>query len=488
MTQANPAGAQTATNDHALLDTRSAEKYINPARMQSVLRIFDGAAILLTLTYLFYIALLFLGPEAAIIAALFLATEVTYFCMIGLRWIRIYDIDFLTNPIRGLIAACGVTCFVGGASLLITNSFLFPLIPGTPLAWLGTIAAYFGMTRIVAGLWAKPLADAGAFRQRIAIVGGDENAGKLIDALETSDDIDVEILGMFDNRDDDRSPPVVRGYRKLGRISALREYCENNRVDLVILAIPMTAHARLMQLLPQLWKLPVDVRISGQAIDMKLSPRAYTFLGKLPLLTVFSRALDERSLRVKDIADKAIAALLITMISPVMLLTGLAVFITNGGRLFDHQAFTGFDGKPINLLRFRTRKGEAGGGGDRPYTLIGRWIENATLHEMPELFNVIKGDIAIVGPAIHTNSDRDDIGLYEKVCDSYCVRHGIRPGLVGWAQIHGFGGELDNDEKIENRVKYDLEYVDRFNWIFDLRILAQTPFAWLRSRSPQYVV
>lgn len=461
--------------------------YFNPGRIQSVMKAFDVAALLVSLTVLFYAALQFMSKDAAIIAAAFLAVEVTYVCMIALRWIRIYDTDFLVKVSHGVLAGCGVMAFVGGAALLFTNTFLFPLVPGTSLAWLASMAVYFGITRGAAGMWTKPLAASGAFRQRIAIVGGDDNAGKVIEALETSDDIDVEILGMFDNRGDDRSPPVVQGYKKIGRIDALAEYCANNRVDLVVLAIPMTAHGRLMQLLPQLWKLPVDVRICGQAIDMKLSPRAYTFLGKLPLLTVFSRSLTGRALRTKNIMDKLTISVLIAMISPLLVATAAAVFVTNRGKVLTHDARTGFDGKPINLLRFCTRNETDNAVGEPSYTLLGRWLESASLHEMPELFNVLKGDLSIVGPAIPADN-RDEISAYEKVSDSYCIRHGLRPGLVGWAQIHGFGGELDNAEKIENRVKYDLEYVDRFSWVFDLRILAQTPFAWLRSKSPQYVV
>ena len=279
----------------------------------------------------------------------------------------------------------------------------------------------------------------------------------------------------------------MRGYNKIGRIESLSEYCVNNRVDLIILSIPMTAHGRLMQLLPQMWKLPVDVRICGQAIDMKLSPRAYTFLGKLPLLTVFSRPLNNKALRTKNLMDKVIASLLIAMISPVLLMTAVAVFIANRGKLLAYDSRIGFDGNPINLLRFRTRLDELDENGEVAYTPIGKWLESSSLHEMPELFNVLKGDLAIVGPAIHSEN-RDEVGAYEKVADSYCTRHGLRPGLVGWAQIHGFGGELESVENIENRVKYDLEYVDRFSWVFDIRIIAQTPFAQLRSKSPQYVV
>ena len=140
-----------------------AEKYINPSRIQAVMKFLDAAAILLSLTALFYLALYFLSKDAAIIAAGFLATEVTYLCMIALRWIRNYDTDFLLKPTHGILAASGVITFVGGAALLLTNTFLFPLVPGSPLAWLGVMAAYFGISRLASNLLVKPLADSGSF-------------------------------------------------------------------------------------------------------------------------------------------------------------------------------------------------------------------------------------------------------------------------------------------------------------------------------------
>ncbi|NNE21336.1 MAG: hypothetical protein HKN11_01875 [Rhizobiales bacterium] len=487
MSQANSIQPLTGSGGAKGLPKNGAGSYFNPARIQTVMKIFDATALLISLTILFYAALQFMSKDAALIAAAFLAAEVTYVCMIGLRWIRIYDTDFLVKVQHGFVAACGVMTFVGGAALLFTNAFLFPLIPGSSLVWLAAMAVFFGVSRFAAGMWAKPLASSGAFRQRIVIVGGDVGAGKAIEALETSDDIDVEILGMFDNRKNDRSPAVVRGYKKIGRIDTLADYCANNRVDLVIVAIPMTAHDRLMQILPQLWKLPVDVRICGQAIDMKLSPRAYTFLGKLPLLTVFSRSLNRSALRTKNIMDKVMISILIAMISPLLVATAALVFVTSRGKLLCHEVHTGFGGEPIKLLRFCTRREAETADGEPSYTPLGRWLEATSLHEMPELFNVLKGDLSIVGPSIHAGLG-EDASAYEKVADSYCMRHGLRPGLIGWAQIHGFSGKLDTPETIENRVKYDLEYVDRLSWLFDLRILAQTPFAWLRSKSPQYVV
>ncbi len=462
--------------------------YVNPGHVQWLLRLFDAAILFASLVVLFNLALQFLSPEAALIAAALLAAEFTYVCAIALRWIRIYDIDYLINAAHGAIAAIGVTTVVGGTALLFTNSLLFPLPPGRALVWLAAVALYFLSSRLCAGMWAKPLAASGAFRQRIAVVGGGKHAEAAIAALETSPDIDIDIVGIFDDRGNDRSPAVVRGHKKIGRISDLAAYVRDDLVDLVILTIPMTAHTRLMQLLPQLWKLPVDVRICGQAIDMKLSPRAYTFLGRLPLLTVFSRPLGSGKLRNKQIMDRLIAATLIGVLSPVILTIALAIRLTSKGPLLETDPRIGFDGNPINVLRFRTRTVADQDKPERTLTPVGRFLEMTSLNAMPELFNVLKGDLSIVGPAAHRTPDRDDIGLYEKVADSYCLRHGIKPGLVGWAQMHGFGGHMDSPQMIENRVKYDLEYVDRFSWLFDLRILAKTPFARLRSQSPQYVV
>ncbi|MGI9462554.1 MAG: sugar transferase, partial [Aestuariivirgaceae bacterium] len=477
-----PAGQRNASGPRGT----DPKGYVNPGRVQRLLGLIDGVALLTSLVVLFNVALQFLSKDAALIAAALVAAEVTYICVIALRWIRSYDTDFLTNIVHGALAAMAVTTLVGGSAVLFTDVFLFPLPPGSGLAWLAAMAIYFLASRLAVGSWAKPLAAAGAFRQRIAIVGAGRHAEAAIDALHGSADIDVDIIGLFDNRS--RSPETVRGYKKIGRIADLSEYVSDNRVDLVIIAIPMTAHSRLMQLLPRLWKLPVDIRICGQAIDMKLSPRAYTFLGRLPLLTVFSRPFDDAALRNKKILDRLIAIGLIGLLSPIFAAVALAVRLTGQGPLLVAETCTGFDGRPINLWRFRTRCHTDQDNAEQPLTALGRFLQRASLHNMPELFNVIKGDLSIVGPAIHAASDDGAMSLYEKAADSYCLRHGIKPGLTGWAQIHGFGGELDTPEKIENRVKYDLEYVDRFSWLFDLRILAKTPFARLRSKSPQYIV
>jgi lipopolysaccharide/colanic/teichoic acid biosynthesis glycosyltransferase len=342
-------------------------------------------------------------------------------------------------------------------------------------------------SRTIIGMWAQPLAAKGAFKRRIAIVGGGDEAARAMTALDESPDIDVQILGMYDDRTDDRSPPVVCGYRKLGNLAKLVEDARRGEIDLIIMAIPMTAHVRLMQLLPKLWALPVEVRVCGQAIDMKLSPSAYGYLGKLPLLNVFSRQLAQGTPWLKEVFERTLAMSLLVALSPLLCIIALLVATTGPGPILMREEHRSFDGSPLDLFCFRTTR-HGDGGPTEELTAIGRILERLKLSRLPYLFNIIAGDIAFVGPAPHDSWAQGDVGHYQRVANAYCLRHDIKPGLTGWAQIHGMRRDSGDPEAIENRVKYDLEYVDRTSTWFDLQILLKTPFAWIRYERPAYTI
>ncbi len=458
-------------------------QYVAPAKVQKLLKIFDAICAFVTFTGLFFYSLRFLSDDAAIIAGTVIAAEATYVCILGMRWIRIYDVDILARPLRGTAAALSLITLVGVVVLWLIDFALFELQGKGMVAWILVNAAHILTSRTVVGLWAKPLAKAGCFERRIAIVGGGEFAGEAIRALEASTDIDIHILGMYDDRTDDRSPPVVAGYRKLGNLAKLAEAARRGEVDMVVLAIPMTAHIRLMQLLPKLWLLPVEVRVCGQAIDMKLSPSAYGYLGRLPLLTVFSRPRTSGMGFAKQATDFLVAAVLVAALSPLLALIAAAIATTSAGPILIRQARKNFDNGDLELSRFRTRSIETG-----EFTAVGKVLRALHLDKLARLFDVLQGKLAIVGPAPHVRISEGEVGHYERVANAYCLRHHVKPGLTGWAQIHGLQNDSDSPEGAENRVKYDLEYVDRASWLFDLSILLKTPFAWIRNERPEYTV
>ena len=423
----------------------------------------------------------------------FLAMLVVFVALWLLRESGHYHLQSLLSPGLRTITGIGVLALVGtGAGLLGHYLVGMPVLDWLQV-WSVMAGGWFVVSRLVFWGWARPLAARGAFCRHIVIVGGGEAAERTIDTLEGSPNLDVKILGLFDDREDNRSPEHVRRYRKLGRIADLAEYARHNRVDLIIVAIPLSAEKRLLQILRRLWELPVDIRISGQESQLKLSPRAYDYLGNLPLLAVFDRPLSPWGWFVKAVFDRVVAALLLVLFAPVMAAVALAIRLESPGPVFFRQKRYGFNNELIEVWKFRSMyvdKCDANASklvtkDDPRVTKVGRFIRKTSLDELPQLFNVLKGELSLVGPRPHATQAKAGEKLYEQVVDGYFARHKVKPGITGWAQINGWRGETDTEEKIRMRVKYDLEYINNWSLWFDIYILLKTPFALLSPQNKQ---
>jgi Undecaprenyl-phosphate glucose phosphotransferase len=357
--------------------------------------------------------------------------------------------------------------------------------------WLIVCFVYFSISRFLAYFWAGSSKSGNRFHQRVAIVGGGKAAEDAITILEKSKDLNIEIIGLFDDRYDNRSPASIRKHKKIGKIGDLAGFARAHTVDLIIVAIPLSAEQRLLQILKRLWELPVDIRVSGQSAALKLSPRAYTYLGDLPLLAVFDRPLNGWSSFLKSCMDRCIAFVAIIMLSPVMAAVAVSVRFESKGPIIFKQKRYGFNNEMIEVYKFRSMyadKSDATASklvtkNDPRVTKVGRIIRKTSLDELPQLFNVITGQLSLVGPRPHASQAKAAGELYDEVIDGYFARHKVKPGITGWAQINGWRGETDTQEKLEQRVKHDLDYIDRWSLGLDLYILAKTPFALLKSEN-----
>ncbi|WP_119388905.1 undecaprenyl-phosphate glucose phosphotransferase [Taklimakanibacter lacteus] len=421
----------------------------------------------------------------------FFTLELTFLCMLAMRSLGLYDIAALRHGLRSILLSLA-TCGAGGVlNYLLARLGLIDLPLAWLTAWIGLSAVHLITTRGAVALWAKPLEREGRFRKRIAIVGGGKAAEDAIHALESSPGLDIDIVGLFDDRFDDRSPQSIRVHRKLGKIGELAQFARQNRIDLIIVAIPLSAEARLLQILKRLWELPIDIRISGQASRLKLSPRAYTHLGNLPLLSVFDRPLTGWSSFLKSALDRSLAALLIVLLAPVLAVTALAVRLDSKGPILFKQRRYGFNNELIEIYKFRSMYVDLSDAdaarlvskGDPRVTSVGRIIRKTSLDELPQLFNVLSGQLSLVGPRPHATQAKAQEALYEQVVDGYFARHRVKPGITGWAQINGWRGETDTREKIEQRVLHDLDYIDHWSLGFDLYILLKTPLALLKTQN-----
>ncbi len=331
----------------------------------------------------------------------------------------------------------------------------------------------------------------GRLDRSAVIVGGGSRAAKLIEALDGSDDIDISIAGIFDDRGDERSPPEVNGYPKLGNVSQLVEFARDSRVDLLIVSLPIAAENRLLEVLKKLWVLPVDIRLSAHTDKLRFRPRAYSYIGSVPFLDVFDKPLSGWDIIIKTIEDRLIAALALVFLSPVMALVALAIKLDSKGPALFKQKRYGFNNELIEVYKFRSMYVDQADGtasklvtkGDPRVTKVGRFIRKTSLDELPQLFNVLKGQLSLVGPRPHATQAKAADRLYTEVVDGYFARHKVKPGITGWAQVKGWRGETDTTEKIERRVEHDLYYIENWSLTFDLYILATTPLSLLNTEN-----
>ena len=324
----------------------------------------------------------------------------------------------------------------------------------------------------------------GTMERRAVIVGGGKSAEQLIRALEQQPDNDVRICGIFDDRGDRRSPAVVAGYPKLGTVSELVEFARLARIDMLILSLPLTAEKRVMQLLKKLWILPVDIRLAAHSSELRFRPRAYSNIGDVQMLDIFDRPINDWDSVAKRMFDIIFSLLGIILFSPVMLATAIAVKATSKGPVFFTQQRHGFNNEVINVYKFRSMytdktdqsARDAVTKNDPRVTPVGRFIRRTSIDELPQFFNALMGDLSLVGPRPHAIQAQTRDLLYTEVVDGYFARHRVKPGVTGWAQINGWRGEIDDDEKIKQRTAFDLYYIENWSLLFDLKILLQTPF------------
>jgi Undecaprenyl-phosphate glucose phosphotransferase len=353
------------------------------------------------------------------------------------------------------------------------------------LAGAGFLLAERQLTALAIRHWARN----GVMERRAVIVGGGEPAKFLVRQLEQQADNDIRICGIFDDRGSDRSPTIVAGYPKLGTFGELVEFARMARIDMLIIALPATAEQRILQLLRKLWVLPVDIRLAAHANRLRFRPRSYSHVGDVPMFDIFDKPIRDWDSVAKRIFDIAFTVFALTLLWPLMLAAAIAVKTTSKGPILFRQKRHGFNNEVIEVLKFRSMYThlsdqtavKAVTKGDPRVTPVGRFLRKSSIDELPQLFNVLRGQLSLVGPRPHAISAQTGTRKYVDVVESYFARHRVKPGVTGWAQINGLRGELDSDEKIRARTAYDLDYIENWSLLFDLKILFLTPIRLLNT-------
>jgi len=332
----------------------------------------------------------------------------------------------------------------------------------------------------------------GRLTRRTVIVGGGNAGAHVIEELNRQKDSGVKIIGLFDDRGDERSGMDCAGQRKLGIVDDLVQFGRRTRVDLVIFSLPIAAEGRILQMLKKLWVLPVDIRLAAHTNKLQFRPRSYSYIGKVPVFDVFDRPIADWDVVMKWLFDKIIGGLLLIAALPLLAVIAIAIKLDSRGPLLFKQKRYGFNNDLIEVYKFRSMRADATDAhanklvtkDDPRVTRVGRIIRKASLDELPQLFNVVfKGNLSLVGPRPHAVNAKAEARLYAEAVDGYFARHRVKPGITGWAQINGWRGETDTQEKIQRRVEHDLYYIENWSVLLDLYILAHTPFALLKTEN-----
>ena len=409
----------------------------------------------------------------------------------------IYEVQVFRGQLRQMTRMISSWAFV--FLLFIGASFFAKLGSEVSRLWL---SAFFFVG--LAGLIAERLflrtmirswAREGRLDRRTIIVGSDQNGEKLVEALRIQADSDIDILGVFDDRNDSRALDTCAGVAKLGKVDDIVEFARRTRIDLVLFALPISAETRILDMLKKLWVLPVDIRLSAHTNKLRFRPRAYSYLGKVPTLDVFEAPITDWDLVMKWLFDHVVGALVLLLASPVMALVALAVKLDSPGPVLFRQKRFGFNNERIDVFKFRSLYHDQADPlaskvvtkNDKRVTRVGRFIRKTSLDELPQLFNVVfKSNLSLIGPRPHAIQGKLQSQLFDEAVDGYFARHRVKPGITGWAQINGWRGEIDNAEKIQKRVEFDLYYIENWSVLFDLYILLKTPLALISKNENAY--
>ena len=359
---------------------------------------------------------------------------------------------------------------------------------GISLLYLVSLLVSLALTRPLIRMALRRMAERGAIEQRIAFYGADPQSIAMIRRLLLS--LDVPHLRFVGVADDRPKVDKLDDLKLIGGYDDLAALARRGEVDQVLISVPNLPAKRLHEIVDGLSAVSVDVSlIPPEAIELAPDYRVH-LLGSLPVLNLWQRPFRDINQFVKRGEDLILASVALAVFSPVMGLAALLVRLTSPGPVFFVQPRVGFNNEVIHVLKFRTMYADQTDIGARATTTkddprvtpVGRILRKLSIDELPQLINVIRGDMSLVGPRPHALEMRVGDHYYQDAVRGYAGRHRVRPGITGLAQVKGLRGEIRTVERGKRRVELDKEYIDRWSLSLDLWILFCTVRAVLFDR------
>ena len=292
---------------------------------------------------------------------------------------------------------------------------------------------------------------------------------------------DVKAIFPLDLQEPDDPPaPIAAGIERVDSLDQLQSYVARHQVHEIWITLPLSDTTRMQQLQYLLRNALVDIRWVPDTQSMQiLSNKVITFLG-MPAVDLNQPVATDMNAMAKDVFDKLFAATVLFLLLPLFIVIGIAIKVSSPGPIFFRQPRLGLNGRPFMCFKFRSMKLHEERGtvtqatqDDPRITPIGRFLRRTSLDELPQFINVLLGDMSVVGPRPHAIQHNE---LYKDKLEMYMLRHRVKPGITGWAQIHGYRGETDTVDKMAKRVQFDLHYIQNWSFSMDIKIIVWTAF------------
>lgn len=404
--------------------------------------------------------------------------------------VGIYSEELFSNLFRFKITLYACVCSFGLLLFMHRGLNIFPLIDTKTLViWFVISVSMFGAERLVLLALFRFWMKRGLFLKRTVILGCTDSGYYFSEYQRQNQDIRSGIIGFIDDRTD-RITTAIEDLPLLGNTQDLEQLIRQGSVDRVLVALPWVAEGRIGGVIEHLKHLPVQVLLMPDIAAFKHARHRVMDVSGVPMFNVSELPLTGWSPLVKRCEDLVLCTLALLLLSPVMIVTAIAIKLDSRGPVLFLQKRYGYNNRLIWVYKFRSmyiEKSDADAENqttrdDDRITRVGRFIRKTSIDELPQLFNVLVGNMSMVGPRPHATATKAAGVPFEEAVREYSSRHRVKPGITGWAQIKGFRGETDTLYKIEKRVEYDLEYIENWSVWLDLYILFRTVPAILSTK------
>ena len=366
---------------------------------------------------------------------------------------------------------------------LVTMAALFKVTSDYSRVWFGYWVLFGGFGLFLSQLfehgWLIHRKKSSKIARRVVLVGGGKNGRRVEKRILSDQDGELQLVARFGH---DWSGENIYPVEKLA------DYVVAEQISEVWIAVPWEDRELLESTLNVLNESVVDVNVIPDLHQYRLLNQGIVEWDGLPVINLSGTPMTGTEQRLKAVFDRLGSILLLALLSPVFLVLALLVRLSGPGPVLFRQKRHGIGGEAIEILKFRSmrehkeQEGEVvqATADDQRVTFIGRILRSSSLDELPQLINVLRGEMSLVGPRPHAIEHNDD---FKSRIPKYMLRHKVRPGITGWAQVNGFRGITDTEEKMALRIEHDLWYIQNWSLWLDLKILLQTPLAMVHRNA-----